>query len=55
MAAGLRPMAQIALDVGFADVRAFSRAFKRWTGHSPTQIRGQLHAWGRDDLSPGVG
>jgi len=55
MAAGLRPMAQIALDVGFADVRAFSRAFKRWTGHSPTQIRGRLHAGGRDDLSPGVG
>ncbi len=42
MAAGLRPIAQIALDVGFSDVRAFSRAFKRWTGHPPTQISSAL-------------
>jgi AraC-like DNA-binding protein len=48
MAAGHRPIAQIALDVGFSDVRAFSRAFKRWTGYPPTQIKGRLNAVGSD-------
>jgi transcriptional regulator GlxA family with amidase domain len=29
----------VALSTGFADVAAFSKAFKRWTGRSATQYR----------------
>lgn len=32
-------LSQIAAEVGFADVRSFRRAFKRWTGQSPTDVR----------------
>jgi len=32
-------LAQIAAEAGFSDTRAFTRAFKRWTGHSPTALR----------------
>ena len=32
----------VALSVGFADVAAFSKAFKRWAGCPPTQYRDQL-------------
>ncbi|MFM9914502.1 MAG: AraC family transcriptional regulator ligand-binding domain-containing protein [Rhizobacter sp.] len=39
MAAGHRAIAQIAAESGFADARAFTRAFKRWTGHLPSLIR----------------
>lgn len=34
----------VALSVGFADVAAFSSAFKRWAGTSPTQYRERLVA-----------
>jgi AraC-like DNA-binding protein len=34
-----RPFKVIASAVGFADPRAFRRAFKRWTGTSPRQFR----------------
>jgi AraC-like DNA-binding protein len=29
----------VAFAVGFADEKAFSRAFKEWTGHSPRDYR----------------
>lgn len=32
-------LTQIASAVGFADVRDFRRAFKRWTGHLPRELR----------------
>ncbi len=46
MATGKRPISQIAAEVGFSDVRAFTRAFKRWTGHPPTLIKDQLGSGG---------
>lgn len=33
-------IAQIGSEVGFGDVREFRRAFKRWTGRTPTELRG---------------
>jgi AraC-like DNA-binding protein len=30
---------QLAFMLGFSDVSAFSRAFKKWYGVSPTQFR----------------
>jgi AraC-like DNA-binding protein len=35
------PLSQIALATGFGDVRNFRRAFKRWTGKPPGEMRGQ--------------
>lgn len=32
-------IAQIGTQVGFGDVREFRRAFKRWTGRTPTDVR----------------
>jgi AraC-like DNA-binding protein len=37
MASGHRPVAEVAAAAGFSDARAFTRAFKRWTGHPPSR------------------
>jgi AraC-like DNA-binding protein len=39
MAGPWRPISDIALQTGFSDVRAFSRAFRRWTGKAPSALR----------------
>ena len=33
---------QVGSQVGFADAREFRRAFKRWTGHTPSEVREQI-------------
>lgn len=33
---------QVGTQVGFADAREFRRAFKRWTGHTPSEAREQI-------------
>jgi AraC-like DNA-binding protein len=35
------PIKTIALQLGFSDDRAFRRAFKRWSGQTPTEFRSQ--------------
>jgi AraC-like DNA-binding protein len=32
-------LAEIAERLGFADASAFSKAFRRWTGRSPSDVR----------------
>jgi AraC-like DNA-binding protein len=36
-------VSQVAWLLGYQEVSAFTRAFKRWTGKSPTQARAQKH------------
>lgn len=35
-------ISQVGNQVGFADAREFRRAFKRWTGRTPSEARGQM-------------
>ena len=34
-----RPLSEIAASIGYSDLRPFLRAFRRWTGQTPTQVR----------------
>lgn len=43
LAAGATPVGQIAREAGFASEAAFSNAFKRVTGESPSQFRTRAH------------
>ena len=38
MTGARRTITDVAMHTGFSDVRAFSRAFKRWTGKSPSAL-----------------
>ena len=33
------PLSQVALEVGFSEMSAFSRAFRLWTGQTPQECR----------------
>ena len=33
------PLERISTQLGFSDVRSFRRAFKRWTGKNPSDLR----------------
>ncbi len=38
---GQMDLSAVALETGFADISNFRRAFKRWTGRTPTEMRGK--------------
>ena len=38
------PISRIAWLLGFQEVSAFTHAFKRWTGQTPTQMRSKITA-----------
>jgi AraC-like DNA-binding protein len=44
MAGSRRSITEIALLTGFSDVRAFSRAFKRWVGKPPSAALTAVHS-----------
>ena len=41
-----RPVGDVARSVGYADATAFSRAFKRWSGTTPTAYKGRMRRAG---------
>jgi len=48
------PISEIALLLGYSELSAFSRAVRRWTGVSPTQVRRSLNGSGAT-LEPEAG
>jgi AraC-like DNA-binding protein len=36
------PLGRITYLLGYSDLSAFSRAFRRWTGHTPSEWRAEL-------------
>lgn len=42
------PLSEIAFLLGYSELSAFSRAVRRWTGHSPRDVRVSLLAGGSD-------
>ncbi|MFX6645063.1 helix-turn-helix transcriptional regulator, partial [Acinetobacter baumannii] len=43
------PIDQIVYLTGFSEPSAFTRAFKRWTGETPTAYRQRRQAVGQED------
>lgn len=43
------PLAELAAGAGYDSEAAFSKAFRRWSGHAPTDYRRRLSQTGRDD------
>ena len=42
---GGESITELSLMLGFADSSAFAKAFRRWTGLSPTEYLERPHAW----------
>ena len=32
-------ISEVSINLGFSELREFRRAFKKWTGHSPTEYK----------------
>lgn len=43
------PLAELAAAAGYESEAAFSKAFRRWSGHAPTEYRRRLLRAGQDD------
>ena len=37
------PLGEIAAALGYSEASAFARAFRRWSGHTPTEWRARCH------------
>lgn len=45
LTAGTQSVADIAQRLGYSDATAFTRAFKKWTGHTPSSFRSAKPKW----------